>query len=82
MPLGVVQFEVFHGVQHTLDECRVPPKERDEHLPSLFCQRDGSDPPILAALYPTDKPLFVETIDRETDCFGIEVQLLTDRIYR
>ena len=54
-------------LEGTFDDCCVSEKERDEHLASCFRQRDGSDPPILAALYPTDKPLFVETIHGDTD---------------
>src|SRR5580692_6189890 len=63
----LLQFFWRDILEGTFDDCRVPAKERDKHLPAFFSQRHGSDPTISAALYATDKPLLVQTIHRDAD---------------
>src|SRR5580698_9767401 len=63
-PFKLLQFHWRDVLEGASDECGVPAKEWNKHLPSFFSQRHRSHPAIGTALDPADKPLLVQAIHR------------------
>src|SRR5271156_2312035 len=66
-PFKLLQLLWREVLERTLDECAVPAKNRDEHFPPLFSQRNRSDPAITPALDAIHQPLLKQPIHCHAD---------------